>query len=412
MEPMTADELKQFAPRARPEYIEALAGGWTEFERAGVNTPLRLCEFLAQAAHECGGFTILTENLSYTAKRMCQVWPTRFRSSIDPRAMMCAGQPKKLAEIVYGSRLGNCEKGDGYRYRGRGIFQDTGRDCYQEYGALIGQDLETYPELLEKPAISLRVALARWKNLNLNRFADRHYTRAIGNAINRGNPYSSLDPIGHQDRMAWFSRAWVIFGDDGPVTALPGMALGAHGVKVEALQQRLRELGYGVGKIDRVFGTTTARAVAAFKMDHKRQTGHDLEPDEVVGPLTEAALEHGARIEISEERSVATPSDLVAAGSTEAIASKEQMAAGTGLVALSSVKAAQETGALEGLQSSIGWVPAMHSFMVPVIEAVGWGFKNFFWVLTLVGGVWVWRGGYKNLWARVKAHRLGFNLFR
>lgn len=412
MEPFTQQELQRFAPSARPEYVDALVNGWSEIERAGIDTPLRLCEFLAQTAHETGGYTIISENLNYTAKRMCEVWPTRFRGALDPKAMLCAGQPEKLAEVVYGGRLGNIEKGDAYDYRGRSFLQDTGRDTYVEYGRIIGCDLEGQPELLDKPTVGLRVALARWQKLNLNRFADRHYTRAIGNAINRGNAYSSHEPIGHKSRMAWFARAWVLFGEDGEVMVPPGLALGAHGVRVESLQNRLRDLGYGTGAIDKVFGPSTARAVAGFKLDHKRRTGQDLEPDEVVGPLTEAALEGAAKIEISPERLETTEKDLIAAGSSEMLAGQRQKVAGYGITGLALAGGAEDHGVLPVLQQQVGWVPQAQSFLVPVIDAIRWGLSNLVWVVLIGFGVWVWSGGVKTMTARLKAHRFGFNLFR
>lgn len=412
MKAFTAQELKQFAPHAREDYIEALVLGWNALQKAEINTPLRLCEFLAQAAHETGGFTIIAEDLTYTAKRLCEVWPDRFKTPLDPRAALCANNPERLAEAVYGGRLGNAEAGDGFRYRGRGFFQDTGRDCYREYSGAAGFDLEANPELLERPDISLRLAIARWRRLSLNRFADRHYIRAIGNAINRGNPYSSRDPIGHQSRVGHFARAWALFGDGGEPKVPPGLALGAHGAKVEALQHRLRELGYGVGAVDRVLGPAMARAIAAFKVDHKHRTGQELEPDEIVGPLTEAAIEAAAPVEVSPDRAAATEHDLAAAGSSEVQTGRQQKAAGWLMLAGSGVEGARQSGGLEMVQEQLGWVPAAHSFFIPVIEAVKWGFSNAFWVVTLVGGVWFWTKGRQVIAARLAAHRKGFNLWR
>jgi len=412
MDAITRQELERIAPAAKPAYLDALVNGWDEIRRTGIDTPLKFCEFFAQIAHETGGFTILTENLNYTATRMCEVWPTRFRSKLDPKAIMCAGQPEKLAEAVYGGRLGNTDKGDGYAYRGRGFLQDTGRDCYREYGQFIGVDLEGNPELLETPTISLRVALARWKKMDLNRFAERHYSRAIGNAINRGSPYSEHNPIGYKSRQSWFQRAWVMFGDDGEVKVLPGLALGAYGARVETLQARLKELGYPIGTMDKVFGPNTARAVAAFKLDHRRVTGADLEPDEVVGPLTEAALETGKPIELSDARKAADEKTLAKAGSTEVAAGQAQKAAGNAVAVGAGLKGAQESGMLESAQAQLAWLPTLHKFMGPVLDAINWGVKHAFWVIALVLGVWVWTKGRAGIMARLEAHRKGLNLGR
>ena len=411
MEPWTAGELKQFAPSAADGYVTALTQGWPDIVRT-LDTPLRLCEALAQWAHETGGFTILIESLDYRAARMCEVWPDRFKGALDPRAIYCAGNPERLAEAVYGGRLGNDEKGDGLRYCGRGLDQCTGKDAYREASSMIGVDLVANPELLANPAVSLRVALARWRKLKLNTFADRHYTRAIGNAINRGNPYHSKPPIGHASRLEWFGRAWALFGDGETPQVKPGMALGAHGAEVKAAQGRLASLGYGIGAQDSIFGPTMARAVVAFKHDHKTRADTVLEPDEVIGPATWAALSAAEPMPVSPEREATTVGDLIAKGSTEAVAGKQQQRTGEILALTAAVGGAEQSGAFSAMQQQLAWVPPAKDFLIPVIEAVRWGFKHVFWLLLLGIAVWVWRGGVQTQIARLKAHVRGFNLSR
>lgn len=412
MKAWTAQELKQLTPHARDDYVEALVLGWNDLQRAEINTPLRLCEFVAQTAHETGGYTIVAENLDYTADRMCQVWPKRFKGKFDPRAMSCANNPEKLGDAVYGGRLGNDEPGDGYKYRGRGFLQDTGRDTYREMSGPASAPLEDRPELLEHPAISLRCALHRWRKMGLNRFADRHYTRTIGNAINRGNPFSAHDPIGHESRLKWFARAWALFGDGPEPQVDTALALGAHGRRVTAMQERLKEMGYGVGAVDGVYGPTLARAVAAFKADHKRRYGRELEPDDVIGPLAEAALESGEPVELSPARIEATEHDLAAMGSTEVSAGQQQKGLGHLMLAGSAVEGARQAGGLDVMRDQLGWMPAAHSFLIPVIDAVKWGFQHAFWLVMLIGGVWVWTKGRQIIQARLDAHRSGQNLNR
>lgn len=415
MDSITAEELRRFAPSARTDYIDALVQGWGHLEQAQVNNPSRVAAFLAECAHETGGFTIVRENMSYTAARMCEVWPSRFKGKMDPRAQWCAGQPERLAEAVYGGRLGNAQRGDGFLFRGGGFLQMTGRAGFREYGRMVGVDLETNPELIERADISLLVALAVWVKHGLNRFADRHYMRAVGNAINRGNPYSSLEPIGHAGRRHWFERAKIagalLYGEEG-LKVPPGLALGAHGPQVETVQRQLRDLGYGVGKVDKVFGAATARAVAAFKLDHKRASGRELEPDEVVGPLTRDALEQGKPVVVSEERAATTAKQLAAEGSTEVAVGLRQKAAGVAVTTAAFADGARQTGMFEMAQESIGVLPQWHGLMAPVISAVQWGLAHLFWLVALLFGVWVWSGGHKTVLARLKAHRFGFNLFR
>lgn len=417
MEKLTEAELKEFAPKARREYVDALINGWNDLQRAEINTTLRLCEFLAQTAHETGGFTILRENTKWSGKRMCEIWPGRFKFAADPRIIACRGDDQALANLAYGSgdlakTLGNVEADDGWRYRGGSFLQGTGRAFYREAGAALGLDLEERPELIENSAIGLRVALWTWGRAGCNKLADRHYTRAIGNAINRGSAYTAKEPIGHKDRLMWFDRAWAIFGDGPAPKTLEGMALGAHGANVEAVQVRLRELGYGVGNVDKTFGPSLSRAVVGFKADQKRAGIDGLEADEIVGVKTLAALDTAGKAPVAPERETATEHDLVAAGSHEVAAGRQSKTAGWLMVGGGAAEGARQSGGLDMIQKQVGWVPEMQTVMVPVIEAVKWGLSNAFWVVVIGGGVWFWAKGREVIAARLKAHRLGFNLFR
>src|SRR5256885_1044045 len=124
-------------PKARPEYLAALARGDALFRQHGITTPLRLAHFLAQILHESGGLTIAEENLDYSARRMTQVWPRRFPTLAD--AAPYAHNPRTLAAKVYNGRMGNRPgSDDGYSYRGRGLMQTTGRENYARMGRLCG----------------------------------------------------------------------------------------------------------------------------------------------------------------------------------------------------------------------------------------------------------------------------------
>src|SRR5262249_8858281 len=97
----------------------------------GVNTPKRIAHFLSQIGHESGGFRIKVEDLSYTAARLMQVWPSRFPNMDIARQY--ERNPEKLGNFVYANRMGNGDaaSGDGYRFRGRGLLQLTGRSMYR-----------------------------------------------------------------------------------------------------------------------------------------------------------------------------------------------------------------------------------------------------------------------------------------
>lgn len=100
-------------------------------DRWGIDTPARVAHFLAQVGVESGGLARVEENLSYSAERLMTVWPSRFKTLAAAQAY--ARNPEALANKVYGGRMGSTQPGDGWRYRGRGLKQLTGRNNYKEY---------------------------------------------------------------------------------------------------------------------------------------------------------------------------------------------------------------------------------------------------------------------------------------
>lgn len=129
-----------------------------------------IVDWLPQILHETTGRNAdgkysplerLQEDLSYTAERICQVWPSRFRRESD--AEPYARNPEALANKVYGGRMGNFDLGDGWLYRGRCPIMATGRDAYALLGDLMGQDLIGLPHLIEGPIYGLEAAIAWWE---------------------------------------------------------------------------------------------------------------------------------------------------------------------------------------------------------------------------------------------------------
>lgn len=119
-------------------------------------------DWLPQILHECQLLERLEENLSYSAERIHQVWPSRFKS-VDAAAFY-ARDPERLANAVYGGRMGNILPGDGYTFRGRCPIMLTGRDGYMHVGKLIGQDLDVLPDLILQPRFGLEAAIAWWED--------------------------------------------------------------------------------------------------------------------------------------------------------------------------------------------------------------------------------------------------------
>jgi putative chitinase len=170
--------LSRLWPRAPHATIDAIIDtAEPVFARYGVEETLEIAHCMAQISHECGAGTIVRENMNYRAERIIEIFgynklKKRWEHSacvIDEEAEQLAHNPQDLAERVYGQgnpkkakELGNTEPGDGYRYRGNGMLQLTGRAAHRRIGQLIGVDLENHPEQLEDPAISFRVAVAEF----------------------------------------------------------------------------------------------------------------------------------------------------------------------------------------------------------------------------------------------------------
>lgn len=119
-------------------------------------------DFLGQVLHESNGLQQMEEGLSYSAERLTVVWPRRF-PTLESAAQF-ARNPEALANKVYGGRMGNTEPGDGYKYRGRGIIQITGKENYKLVSDILGIDIVTSPDKLAEPETALRAAIAWWED--------------------------------------------------------------------------------------------------------------------------------------------------------------------------------------------------------------------------------------------------------
>jgi len=167
---LTSLQLEEIVPGIDAQsWLGPLNDAFSEWE---INTPQRMAAFLAQVAHESRNLQSLEENLRYSAKRLREVWPKRFPS--DAIAEACAGNPEKLANRVYAGRLGNGDEasGDGWKYRGRGLIQLTGRSNYAACKAALGEDVLRYPDRLLDPATAARSAAWFWSSRGLNQLAD------------------------------------------------------------------------------------------------------------------------------------------------------------------------------------------------------------------------------------------------
>lgn len=282
------------------QYIKAILASQQMLESYGINTALRLAHFIGQGLVETGWFSAKVESTNYSYEALKATWSHKFASDDEMRAF--ARHPERIANRIYGSRadLGNGpeESGDGWRYRGRGFFQLTGRDNYRRYGEMAGIDLVGDPEILERDIeVSLQVAAAYFDRTGLGPYADRNEVSAVSRGVNRGDPRSRR-PANHEARrIEWTAKAIALVRDPaslrlgagaGPVANDDALRIGSTGNDVKAVQRALAALGYAAGADDGIFGPATRRAILAF------QDEHGLSVTGVVDHVTRAALA-GAR---------------------------------------------------------------------------------------------------------------------
>lgn len=184
---LSMTQMKAVLPRLNWDkaqlYISFIS---TVLPKYGIDTPLLQAHFLAQVAHESGGLQFTEENLNYSVQGLRSVFRKYF-PTIDI-ANEYARQPKKIANRVYANRMGNGSEasGDGYKFRGRGLIQLTGKDNYQKFSLDSGIDVVTNPDLLLQPEWALTSACWFWNKNKLNKYADQDDMIMVTKKINGG----------------------------------------------------------------------------------------------------------------------------------------------------------------------------------------------------------------------------------
>jgi putative chitinase len=170
------------------------------FHRYEINTPERQAAFIGQCAHESMNFTKLEENLNYSAEALMKTWPSRFPTM--EVAQQYARNPEKIANKVYGGRMGNGteETGDGWLYHGRGLIQLTGKDNYTLAGDALNMDFMHSPDYVLVPKYAALTAGWYWNKRQLNKEADAKDYTGMTKKINGGT-------IGLDDRIAHIKHA-------------------------------------------------------------------------------------------------------------------------------------------------------------------------------------------------------------
>lgn len=178
-------------PAIADKFIQPLEGNFIVFN---INTELRMAHFLAQGLHESNYFQSLTENLNYTPQAILETFNKKIQRFTKEEAFKYGrtkehpADKKMIANIAYENRMGNGPRstGDGYKFRGRGIFQITGQGLHDDLSRITGRDLLKEPELLIEPDLAVFSACWYWQTRNLNELADKDKIEDITRKINGG----------------------------------------------------------------------------------------------------------------------------------------------------------------------------------------------------------------------------------
>ena len=278
---ITVDQLRAMIPTNKEvdAWCEELNKALPKYD---ITTDQRIAGFISQCAHESMDFNALSENLNYREETLNKVFPRYFGPG-KRNAAEYARNPEKIANYVYmdefrTSKLGNTKPGDGWRFRGRGLKQLTGRDNYTRFAKDYDMTAEEAAEWLETKEGALASALWFWNTNKLNAIADIGNVAALTKKINGGD-------IGLADRQARYTRAMAALGGKitAPAPAAPAATVGSmrRGSKGSAVKKLQAKLGIAA---DGDFGPGTE---AALK---KWQAANGLTADGVAGPKTLAKL--------------------------------------------------------------------------------------------------------------------------
>lgn len=270
---LSIEMMKELFPNAKEgrELYEAMVQILPKYD---IDTPERVAMFLAQCGHESGGFRLREENLNYSAKALDAMFGKYFKRG-GRDAEEYARQPEKIANVVYASRMGNGDtaSGDGWKFRGRGYIQLTGRDNYTRFASSIDKGLRDAVEYTETVEGALESACWFWSTNGLNRFSDDQDIKGATKRINGG--FNGLE-----DREKHYKHALEVLGGHfTPKKASKGstnvvLRMGDKGDEVKKMQEAL-----GIGA-DGDFGPGTRRSVMAF------QEANGLTADGIAGPST------------------------------------------------------------------------------------------------------------------------------
>jgi len=266
---VTEEEIRKISKSKNPKLWADLFNSL--MPKYGIETEIQVKMFLAQTAHESLGFTVLEENLNYSKTQLNKVFGKYFKNS-GRDAALYARKPELIANIVYADRMGNgdTDSGDGWKYRGRGLIQLTGKNNHTAFAKHVKMPVSESLEYLVTPAGAAESACWFWKENDLNKFADKGDFRGLTKRINGG-----LNGIKHREELYAHLKP-----QDSSTSASPSLSLqrsitiGDRGEDVKAVQKALGIVADGI------YGPNTHRAIKKF------QAKHGLVVDGIVGPIT------------------------------------------------------------------------------------------------------------------------------
>lgn len=259
---ITKQQLDAILEKDSLEWYPLLQEYFTKYQ---ITTEDRIAGFLAQTVHESNHFKVLSENLNYSSKRLNQVFPKYFVKA-GRNAEHYHYQPEKIANVVYANRMSNggVDSGDGWRFRGGGLLQLTGKHNYTKFAKHAMLTVEQAAEYVRTPRGAVHSACWFWKENSLNVLCDRGDIVTLSKRINGGT-------IGLSERIElWNNIHCILAGKEIRHT----VRRGDIGPSVKKVQQFL-----GL-KADGLFGAKTEAAVKQW------QLLNGLAPDGVVGPHT------------------------------------------------------------------------------------------------------------------------------
>ena len=242
-----------------------------------VDTIERVAMFIAQCGHESGGFRVLSENLNYSAQALNSIFPKYFKRA-GRDANEYHRQPEKIANVIYANRMDNGDEasGDGWRFRGGGLIQLTGRYNYTEFAEDVDMTVDEAVDYVRTKKGALDSACWFWDENNLNKLCDALDIVRMTKRINGGT-------IGLEDRKKHWEHAMDVLGGDMEIEPEDEKELnlnqvikqGSRGPLVQEVQEHL-----GIEPADGIFGPGTARQVKEW------QAANGLVADGIVGPNT------------------------------------------------------------------------------------------------------------------------------